>query len=454
MSLRFRLLATIALVLTITLVIGGVLTYWHAHGKVNVEMRAALSVGRNTVDRALEDVPLSANPSLHLIRLVNIFDGNRHLRVALVNAKGETLLSSQPLPPEDEVPMWFYRLVAQAPLEERVELPERFRPFGKIQLATDSLSEIGEVWEDLVLKLEILALFCALVLGLVYFILGAAMRPLATLSQAFKRLGEGDYTARASEIGPSEFAALARGFNQMALRLNEVQDHNRRLHDQLIAVQEEERADLARDLHDEVSPFLFSADVDANSIKRMAGRVEPAEIVERAQSILEAVAHMKRHVKAILGRLRPAVLLDASLDNAISSLVASYQARHPDVAFSVDLADGPWGAKHDALIHCLVREGLSNALQHGRPHRIEISLRSSDGEWLFVSIKDDGGGLRTTLARPGFGLVGMRERVSALGGKLTVQNRDDTAGVELGAWLPWPSLGNSAAAIPDRASPP
>ena len=72
-------------------------------------------------------------------------------------------------------------------------------------------------------------------------------------------------------------------------------------------MQDEERADLARDLHDEIGPLLFAADVDAVAIEQLAQNGVHEQIPERVGIIREAISRMQRHVRDILGRLRPAV---------------------------------------------------------------------------------------------------------------------------------------------------
>ncbi len=136
-----------------------------------------------------------------------------------------------------------------------ISLPENLRKFGYLELKADTNSEVAEVWNELLLKLAIVLTFCVVLSAVVYGILGRALEPLGDVSEAFARLGKGDYDARVPIRGPLELQRLGQGFNDMAERLSDMEEHNQALNDQLATVQEEERSDLARDLHDEVSPF-------------------------------------------------------------------------------------------------------------------------------------------------------------------------------------------------------
>lgn len=434
-SLSAAIIRNISIVLILTLVLTGVLTYWHAATKVETEVDAALAVAERTVRKLVNEFAHDEDPRLQLVRLVRVFDGNRHVRATLVEPEPVGARISSFAAPAEELPEWFYNLIAQEPKVVRVAMPKGMQRFGAIELETEQRGEVGEVWDDLLLRLAILTFFCGLVSVLIYVTIGRALEPLPALSQAFARLGGGEYGVRVKEAGPTELATLCTGFNEMAGRLNEMETRNRQLNDQLATVQEEERADLARDLHDEVSPFLFSVDVDASTIRQLA-EDQASPIASRADAIREAVAHMKKHVKSILGRLRPAVHLELGLSNAIETLVASWQLRNPDVSFNVDVTDRGCGQKLDSVIHGIVRESIANAFKHGKPSEIDVEVKRNADEDVVVTIRDDGGGLKPGSLTTGFGLVAMRERVTALGGELSVKNREDRSGVSVEVRLP------------------
>jgi two-component system sensor histidine kinase UhpB len=365
-----------------------------------------------------------------------VFDGNRHVRATFIEPEPIGARISSFVAPAEELPDWFYALMAGPPQVIRIALPEGLTNYGAFELETEQRGEVGEVWDDFLLKLAILTFFCALVSTLVYFTVGRALEPLPKLSAAFERLGGGDYGVRVAESGPTELAKLCSGFNEMADRLGQMERRNQQLNEQLATVQEEERADLARDLHDEVSPFLFSVDVDASTIRQMAEAPETDALIARTDAIREAVAHMKKHVKSILGRLRPTVHLELGLANAIETLVASWQLRNPDVVFNVDVTDRGCGQKLDAVIHGIVREAISNAFKHSKPTEIDVQVTRNEDDDVRVLVRDDGGGLKPSSLSSGFGLIAMRERVTALGGTIDIGNREDRAGVKVDVRLP------------------
>jgi two-component system, NarL family, sensor histidine kinase UhpB len=433
-SLRLRLIVSIALVLILILAFGSVLVYWHAEHEVEVELHAAIDVGAHTIQNAVDDVEEAAHPLRHLELLVADFDGDRHLRASLVGFDGRIMYRSTPQPPTDPAPDWFYQLLAARPVSARIELPAPFSPFGTILLQADSRNEISEVWGDVTLTLSILVIFCGLNAVLVYWVTGRALRPLDAVSAAFNSIGAGHYGLRVQEQGPRELAQLCRGFNLMAEQLTEIQGRKHRLEHQLAAVQEEERSELARDLHDEIGPLLFAVSVDLSVIQQ-DDMVCDTPIAGRIELIRDSLGRVYKDVKAILGRLRPANLVDLGLAQAAEGLVSFWQTRYPAIAFTLRTPAEGFGTKIDDTIYHLIMEGLSNALRHGRPTQIDISVSLEKNEVLTL-ISDNGVGLKSEGQESGFGLIGMQERVKALGGTLSVKNSVVGSGVVVSARIP------------------
>ena len=239
MTLRLQLVISIALVLTISLGLGSVAIYWHAVRKVDNEMRAAILVGEHTVSNTIAALNETANPPHWLHVMIAGFDGDRHLRVSLIAPNNAAAATSTPFVARNGAPEWFHRAVATAPLTARMGLPGRFAALGTILLDVDAHNEVDEAWNDAIISLTMLAVLSSLVVGLVYWTLGRALKPLDQMAAAFARIGSGDFRPRLAEGGPLELARVCRGFNQMAWRLGDMQRRNRRLEAQLTAVQEE-----------------------------------------------------------------------------------------------------------------------------------------------------------------------------------------------------------------------
>jgi len=214
----------------------------------------------------------------------------------------------------------------------------------------------------------------------------------------------------------------------------------------LLAVQEEERRHLARELHDEFGQLLASITVQLHAARSAAG--------EAAQSILEeCMALLQRagaQVRSLALELRPAMLDTAGLDSTLRWLAEQHRQR-TGVAVDVvgHLNDVP-GNQAIAGFR-MVQEALTNVVRHARAQHIWIELSQADGTVKLV-VRDDGVGFDVTktlaqaAARGHLGLLGMKERAQILGGSLEVDS-EPGRGTRLRISLPVPE---SAAELAER----
>lgn len=428
MSLRVRLLSAVVGSLLISLVLSGWASLWHASRSVQVELRAALQVSAQTAANAVGEIAPGADMARELGRVVRAFDGDRHVRAVLLEDGGRPLLRSEPLVRPSGAPGWFTALLAPHLPPGRIEAGP-----STLVLTADPRSEAGEVWTQVQDADLAVTLFCAVSVAFVTLAVRRALEPLDRLSAALSSLGAGDFAVRVPPEGAPELVRLATAFNAMSTQLGIAQAHNERLGRQLAAIAEEERTELARDLHDEVGPFLFAVQLDAAAIERAA---ESPAVIERASAIREAVSHMQTQVRFMLNRLRNADPDGGGLAGELQGLVAFWRARKPQVAFSLAVGALPekLGEAERLAIYRLAQEGLTNAVRHGQPRRVGISV-SADGGAIVTRIEDDGTGFAAG-GQPGWGLVGLHERMAALGGTLSVTAASGSSGSRLEARLP------------------
>ncbi|MEL7049296.1 MAG: histidine kinase, partial [Pseudomonadota bacterium] len=424
MSLRSSLALSIFGVVLMTLMFGAGLTYLHAQSKVAEEMQAAIVVGARIAANAVDDAEEWSNPHRRMVRLVTDFHGDRHLRAKWLAPDGAEIMTSAPAAPSVDVPSWFENLIRRPELEQAVELPAVFKDEGQLVLMTDQRNEIGEVWDDSLNTLTILGVFSVLVLLIVNAVIAWALRPLSRLVVAFQDMSHSLKPPRVPESGPRDLVQVYAGFNAMADQLAQTEAKNQRLNEQLQTVQEEERADLARDLHDEVGPFLFSTDVDASSITRLVEDNRHQEIPARVETMRESIRHMQQHVRDLLGRLRSDALVDVGLEDAIENLVGFWRQRYPEIVFDVAILDTSFGEERDATIYRVVQEALSNAIRHGQPKTVSIEVVEGVNG-ISIEVRNDGRDLPASVRSGAYGIAGMRERLTSLGGTLEVMDRSD-----------------------------
>jgi two-component system sensor histidine kinase UhpB len=430
MSLRGQVVLSVILALLLGLSAMGTLACWQARRSVTHEMHVALEAADRVVDNALLSLP-GAGADAYLIRLVGSFDGNRHVRVRLIKG-ADTLATSQGAPYE-AAPAWFVRLLG-IPMEERRDASPGMPEFVLL-VSSSPHNEISESWLQFRDGALILGLFSLILLAFLHMVMAHASVQLSRLVAGFEAVGGGKYDDRIILKGPRDLAQLGAAFNRMTERLELLESANRRMSSQMLAIQEEERADLARDLHDEMGPFLFALRVEADAIAR---QTQEQGIVARAHAIGEAVTHIQAHVRSILRQLRPGELTETGLRAGIVNLATFLQQRHDAIAISLDLSAAAQGfsPEIDAGIYRVVQEALTNAARHSGARQVWVSVRTMDGH-VTVTVDDDGRGFGG--AHDGIGLKGMRERLAALSGTLELSARQG-GGARLRATIPHRSM--------------
>ncbi len=193
MSLRIRVVTAIVLVLLLGSVAGLGVAGWQAKRALREELAAALVGGRQTVASAFEDLPHSDHPARDLRQLVATFDGNRHLAAMLVDDQRQTdfRLARRAGRP---APGWFRALLGDALPDAHVPAP--VAGGGVVVLRLLYANDVGALWREFIDLAGVLA--ASVILGAIaaWLTVGRALRPLAAFSDAFVRIGSGDYAAR------------------------------------------------------------------------------------------------------------------------------------------------------------------------------------------------------------------------------------------------------------------
>lgn len=431
MSLQLRAFSIIGALLILSLAVGALLLSLHAHSLVALEVHTAFEGAHKTVSDTLRS---DVNHTVTMREVVASFQGQRHVRAALVNEKGKVIVQSHIAPIANPPPAWFERAMAPATLTATIPVALPGYPCVVI-LTSDPSSEIAEVWGHARDAFAIMLLFCLATWAAVAMAVAAASRFLRRIQTGLMNIAAGSYDTRVDVKGPPEFAELARGFNHMADQLEGFSSANRQLYAQLQTTQEEERAAIARDLHDEVGPYLFAIQVDA---KAVSGTGTP-DAQRLGKSIRDAVGHIQQQVKTILRQLRPVTQLEFGLDSAIGDIIAFWTRRHPHIRFAPDVTvPAHLPARIQETAYRIVQEAISNAVRHGKPSHIAIIVQERKGQ-LAITVEDNGGGVKEqvekSLSLGQAGIAGMRERITAVGGHLEIGD-GSAGGVAVRATLP------------------
>jgi PAS domain S-box-containing protein len=217
----------------------------------------------------------------------------------------------------------------------------------------------------------------------------------------------------------------------------ELRDSARRLQllsHRLLAVQEEERRRLARELHDEVAQVL----VGLNYTLELSSRAAEGQREARLAEGREMVRELSRQVRDISQLLRPSLLDDLGLEPALAWHCRRHAAQTGlQVAFACTGLGGRLPAAVETAAYRIVQEALTNVARHAGVDRASVRVSLADGR-LRLEVEDGGAGFDPEAVRAaaaGGGLSGIQERVALLGGRLTVESSPG-AGARLTAELP------------------
>jgi signal transduction histidine kinase len=183
----------------------------------------------------------------------------------------------------------------------------------------------------------------------------------------------------------------------------------------LQTVREDERAHLARELHDELGALLTAAKLDVARIRRMT-RTAPDidERLKHMSALLDQGIALKRR---IIEDLRPSALSNLGLIPALEILTQEF-AQRSGLQLSLELADHPTDDGDRLALYRLVQEALTNVMRHAKAKQVRVTLGEAEG-WLQLHIRDDGQGFNPEAVGAGHhGLLGMRYRIESLGGTL------------------------------------
>lgn len=283
-------------------------------------------------------------------------------------------------------------------------------------------SEALAVWQQMRTVLG-MSLGILLLNLLVYLPVRRALQPTEQILAVLGRMEAGDLTTRMPRPRLLELRRIAAGFDHLTGRLQQTMAEQRRLAQRLLAVREEERRHLARELHDEFGQCLTSIGAETAFITARTRERQP-ELLPATQSIAAVTSRMLESLQGILGQLRPVGLEEFGLRAGLEQLVGGWQRRLTSCTFELLIEGEIDDLPNDLTVslYRIIQESLTNALRHGQPEKVTIFL-SRAASRCSLSIEDDGEGQQASSAGSGLGVLGMNERVAALGGSFAIAAR-------------------------------
>jgi signal transduction histidine kinase len=301
-----------------------------------------------------------------------------------------------------------------------------------------SASVFADPNHDLHRYLVLAGLGLIVALGLSYVVTTLLLgRWSSAVVESARRFGAGDMTARAPvPRGLGELTDVANALNAAALDIEHRQAAQARLLTELVAAEEETRRRIALDIHDDTAQAVAAAGLRMDALA--AELKDPAE-QEAVLKARTALGEANRRLRRLLFELRPPALDEAGLGPALE-LFLTDSFTHDGFDWRVEnrLEDEPTPEAR-AILYRVALEALTNVRKHANASMVEVLLERR-GAGVVLRVRDDGGGFDLPApdapAEPGhIGLVSMRERAEAAGGRFAMRSTPGS-GTTVEFWMP------------------
>jgi two-component system sensor histidine kinase UhpB len=427
MSLKLLLNLMITALMAVLLVIGIALTIHNSQENIRAELESTSALALHLIDKELlyfaDNI---VDEGIKTPFSLNSLGDIRHLRVEYFDAKGKLRDSNQAefldtihRPPPD----WFIYLMNafSKDIEPRKRVIHAHNQLvGEVVITPDPTYEITEVWEDSLGMLKLVGIFFVSVNIMVFWAVSKALKPVDQMLEAINQLEQGNLDARMPPFRLPELTQISVKFNNMAATLQQSITRNHKLSQQLLQLQEDERKSLSRDLHDEIGQSLTAIHADATAIANISEKDTP--INQSAKAIVAVARQVIGIVRNIVEQLRPETLDKLGLQIALEELVSTWQQRYKleacELQISSDLS--VLSEELSIVVYRAVQECLTNIAKHANAQHVAINLWIENNE-LAIVVQDDGRGFNPMLSK-GFGLVGMKERITGVGGELEIDS--------------------------------
>jgi signal transduction histidine kinase len=303
---------------------------------------------------------------------------------------------------------------------------------GFVTVSDDSNAAASQAWRNVRPLLGLQSISIAAICAIIFGVVRQALQPANAIMEGLGRLEHGELSVRLPQFRLTEFQSISAGFNRLAGHLQQSIAERAELTRRLFQVQEDERRALARDLHDEFGQCLAAIHALAAAISETCKEGSPSPQQE-SQAITKICDRMMQTLRGTLAQLRP-LEAEQGVVESLRSLVNDWNVRlrgKTVISFEVKGDASRLPAYVSGNIFRIVQECLTNAAKHARARRVDVKLecgkREARPEALELIIEDDGRSSEypssgpAGQSPPGMGLLGIRERVAALGGTLTIK---------------------------------
>ena len=302
---------------------------------------------------------------------------------------------------------------------------------GTVSAIADPDAAISLAWQHIVDNIHVALLMALAIAFFASLAIAHTLAPAQLIVTALQRMAHGQYRTPLPRFRSMELAMIGQAVGDLGERLAQATEERAVLTRRLLEIRNDERRALARELHDEFGQNLsailaFASIIEATGAQEQAESKAKNDVAQDARMISQATLRIMACLRDTLTRLRHPPAEELGLEACLVSLVDSWRSQNatqPMIQLDLqgDLADVRGIVA--ATAYRVAQECLTNSLRHSAAREIvlRIERRTGTENALLIRVEDDGGGDAAKVAQSaGFGLTGIRERVAALGGSLSI----------------------------------
>ena len=428
MSLKSQLLIYINSLLLVATLIGLITIMMVTQKNVREEVLSTMSLAEFAIEQGVKK-----NPDFYLFQRENNelgiseLSGIRHLKIQFFDSND--VLLEETLNAPDEIkppPFWFINIIESLSDEiffSKINLEQRGELTGYILIKPEPIFEYAEIWQQIKVGLWIIVSFLVLINFVVLLLFSHMIKPINKIIEGFEKLEAGNFKSKIRKSNILELDIIGKKFNSMIDNLRQSNNKIHKLSQNLIDVQEQEKSELARDLHDELGQSLTALQAEAASISKTTKKKSRDEAIF---NVIKLSKNMMLSTREIIKKLNLGLIEDLGFESALIELFENWKRRFKGVKFEYSIDEKAIKKitnKKTAHLYRIFQEALTNISKHSSPKKIQISIKyigNTDRTRILIS---NDGFCSDSSNEEGLGLIGIAERVDQIQGTLEISKK-------------------------------
>jgi two-component system sensor histidine kinase UhpB len=395
---------------------------------VREEVLSTMSLAEFAIEQGVKK-----NPDFYLFQRENNelgiseLSGIRHLKIQFFDR--DDVLLEETLNTPDEIkppPAWFINIIESLSDKiffSKINIEQRGELTGYVLIKPEPIFEYAEIWQQIKVGLWIIVSFLVLINFVVLLLFSHMIKPINKIIEGFEKLEAGNFKSKIRKSNILELDIIGKKFNSMIDNLRQSNNKIHKLSQNLIDVQEQEKSELARDLHDELGQSLTALQAEAASISKTTKKKSRDEAIF---NVIKLSKNMMLSTREIIKKLNLGLIEDLGFESALIELFENWKRRFKGVKFEYSIDEKAIKKitnKKTAHLYRIFQEALTNIAKHSSPKKIHISIRYMDNSNKTRILISNDGVKNDSSNQDGLGLIGIAERVDQIQGTLEISKK-------------------------------